>query len=74
MEVFCDGLKKFTQFQSFKELVTLTISITDNFCSVSSIEFDKYGEFFAVVGAAKKIKVMFVRYQTIAFHLCPSGV
>ena len=58
LERFCDGLDKFTQFRTFRELVTLTYGDpTNNCCIVSSIEFDRDGEFFAVAGVTKKIKV-----------------
>ena len=58
LERFCDGLDKFTQFRTFRELATLTYGDpTNNCCIVSSIEFDRDGEFFAVAGVTKKIKV-----------------
>ena len=53
-----EGLQKFTKFTSFRELATLTYGDqTSNCCIVSSIEFDRDGEFFAVAGVTKKIKV-----------------
>ena len=53
-----EGLQKFTKFNSFRELATLTYGDqTSNCCIVSSIEFDRDGEFFAVAGVTKKIKV-----------------
>ena len=64
LEHFCDGLRKFTQFNSFRELATLTYGEqTNNCCSVSSIEFDRDGEYFAVAGVTKKIKVF--EYQSV---------
>ena len=64
LEHFCDGLQKFTQFNSFRELATLTYGEqTNNCCSVSSVEFDHDGEFFAVAGVTKKIKVF--EYQSV---------
>ena len=64
LEHFCDGLQKFTQFNSFRELATLTYGEqTNNCCSVSSIEFDRDGEYFAVAGVTKKIKVF--AYQSV---------
>ena len=58
LEAFCDGLQKFTQFNSFKELATLAYGdTTRNCCIVSSIDFDRDGEYFAVAGVTKKIKV-----------------
>ena len=57
-KVFCDGLHKFTQFRTFQELATLAYGEpSSNCCIVSSIEFDRDGEFFAVAGVTKKIKV-----------------
>lgn len=59
LEEFCEGLQKFTQFQTFNELATLTYGdTTSNCCIVSSIEFDRDGEYFAVAGVTKKIKVL----------------
>ena len=59
LDKFCDGLDKFTQFRTFKELATLTYGDpSSNCCIVSSIEFDRDGEFFAVAGVTKKIKVL----------------
>ena len=52
LDQFCDGLYQFTRYSSFRELSTLVH--TD---IVSSIEFDKDGEYFAVAGMSKKIKV-----------------
>ena len=64
LEHFCDGLQKFTQFNSFRELATLTYGEkTNNCCIVSSLEFDHDGEFFAVAGVTKKIKVF--EYQSV---------
>ena len=64
LEHFCDGLQKFTQFNSFRELATLTYGEqTNNCCIVSSLEFDRDGEFFAVAGVTKKIKVF--EYQSV---------
>jgi E3 ubiquitin-protein ligase RFWD2 len=64
LERFCDGLDKFTQFRTFRELATLTYGDpTNNCCIVSSIEFDRDGEFFAVAGVTKKIKVF--EYESV---------
>lgn len=58
LKQFCDGLHKFTQFRMFKELASLTYGEPSNKCCiVSSIEFDRDGEYFAVAGVTKKIKV-----------------
>ena len=52
-------IAKMATGHSIKELATLTYGDTTGI--VSSIEFDKDGEFFAVAGVTKKIKVMSVR-------------
>ena len=66
LEQFCDSLQKFTRFNSFRELATLTYGDqTNNCCIVSSIEFDRDGEFFAVAGVTKKIKVYNDVYQRV---------
>lgn len=58
LQQFSNGLQKLTKFHSFQELATLTYGDqTSNCCIVSSIEFDRDGEFFAVAGVTKKIKV-----------------
>ena len=63
---FCDGLDKFTQFRTFKQLATLTYGDpSSNCCIVSSIDFDRDGEFFAVAGVTKKIKV-----EILQHHYC----
>ena len=55
---FTEDLHKFTQYQSFRELSGLAYGDqTASCCIVSSIEFDRDGEFFAVAGVTKKIKV-----------------
>ena len=68
---FCDSLHKFTQFQSFQELATLTYGDpASNCCIVSSIEFDRDGEFFAVAGVTKKIKVCSGVGKAIVLYSC----
>lgn len=58
LQQFSNGLQNLTKFHSFQELATLTYGDqTSNCCIVSSIEFDRDGEFFAVAGVTKKIKV-----------------
>ena len=56
---FRENLDAITRFSSFRELATLYYGdgpMTSN-SIVSSIEFDKDGEFFAVGGVTRKIKV-----------------
>ena len=57
---FCETLSAVTQYSSFKELATLTYADGPIGSSsiVSSIEFDKDGDFFAVGGVTKKVKVL----------------
>ena len=59
---FAEALHNYTKFTSFRELSMLSYGEqTNNPCSiVSSIEFDKDNEFFAVAGVTKKIKVLYV--------------
>ena len=59
-ELFCETLSAVKNYSSFKELATVTYA--DGFIGssslVCSIEFDKDGDFFAVGGATKKVKVL----------------
>ena len=57
--LFCDTLTDVTKYSSFQELSTLYYGDGPIGSSsiVSSIEFDKDGEFFAVGGVTKRIKV-----------------
>ena len=56
---FRENLDAITRFSSFRELATLYYGDGPMISSsiVSSIEFDKDGEFFAVGGVTRKIKV-----------------
>ncbi|XP_033643605.1 E3 ubiquitin-protein ligase COP1-like isoform X1 [Asterias rubens] len=55
---FTDSLSKFTKFSSIRPLATLSYADVYNGSSiVSSIEFDKDNDFFAIAGVTKKIKV-----------------
>ena len=54
---FCDGLYRFTRYSTFRELSGLVYSDSNGNSSVSSIEFDKDGDYFAVAGVSKRIKV-----------------
>ena len=56
---FLETLVNSTQFSSFRDLATLFYGDGNTGASsvVSSIEFDKDGELFAVAGVTKKIKV-----------------
>lgn len=59
LEAFDEDLGKFVRFNSVRPLATLNYS-ADNFVGstiVSSIEFDKDNEYFAIAGVTKKIKV-----------------
>ncbi|CAG2177091.1 unnamed protein product, partial [Oppiella nova] len=62
---FADTLNKFTSFSSLRPLATLCYA-SDLFTGssiVSSIEFDKDSEYFAIAGVTKKIKVF--EYATV---------
>lgn len=55
---FSEDVYKFTCYQSFRELATLSYGDqATECCVVTSLDFDKDGEFFAVAGATKKIEV-----------------
>ncbi|XP_076316200.1 E3 ubiquitin-protein ligase COP1-like isoform X2 [Tachypleus tridentatus] len=59
LEEFQESLSKFTRYSAMRPLVTLNYA-SDLFNAssiVSSIEFDKDNEFFAIAGVTKKIKV-----------------
>ena len=57
-EQFAETLEQFTRFSSWREISSLNYGDQSNTCSiVSSIEFDRDGEVFAVGGVTKKIKV-----------------
>ena len=60
LSVFADTLNRYTSYSGWRELSSLSYGGTSTACSiVSSIEFDKDGEVFAVAGVTKKIKVGF---------------
>ncbi|XP_077986662.1 E3 ubiquitin-protein ligase COP1-like [Glandiceps talaboti] len=62
---FTDSLNKFTRFTSIRPLATLNYAsdIYNGSSIVSSIEFDRDWEFFAIAGVTKKIKVF--EYGTV---------
>ncbi|XP_076300920.1 E3 ubiquitin-protein ligase COP1-like [Lasioglossum baleicum] len=59
LDVFRENLVKFLKYNSLRPLATLNYSsdIFNNSTIVSSIEFDKDNEFFAIAGVTKRIKV-----------------
>lgn len=58
LEVFRENLVKFSRYSSCKTLATLGYSSDLSSGSiVSSIEFDKDNEFFAIAGVTKRIKI-----------------
>ncbi|XP_015600884.1 E3 ubiquitin-protein ligase COP1 isoform X1 [Cephus cinctus] len=59
LDVFRENLVKFSRYNSLRPLATLNYSsdIFNNSTIVSSIEFDKDNEFFAIAGVTKRIKV-----------------
>lgn len=64
LQTFSETLKSFTCYSSWRELSSLSYGdpITPS-SIVSSIEFDRDGEVFAVAGVTKKIKVWSVHAQ-----------
>ena len=59
LDNFRDNLVKFSRFSTLRPLATLNYSsdIFNNSTIVSSIEFDKDNEYFAIAGVTKRIKV-----------------
>lgn len=59
LDAFRENLVKFSRYSSLRPLATLNYSpdIFNNSTIVSSIEFDKDSEFFAIAGVTKRIKV-----------------
>lgn len=58
LQTFSENLKQFTSYLSWRELSSLNYGDPSTACSiVSSIEFDRDGDLFAVAGVTKKIKV-----------------
>lgn len=59
LDLFRENLVKFSRYNSLRPLATLNYSsdIFNNSTIVSSIEFDKDNELFAIAGVTKRIKV-----------------
>ena len=58
LQTFSSALERFTAYSDLQELSSLTYGEESASCNiVSSIEFDRDGEVFAVAGVTKKIKV-----------------
>jgi E3 ubiquitin-protein ligase RFWD2 len=59
LEVFRECLTKFSKYSALRPLATLNYSNDLSFAStiVSSIEFNKDAEFFAIAGVTKRIKI-----------------
>uniref|UniRef100_A0A1B6CBX0 RING-type domain-containing protein n=1 Tax=Clastoptera arizonana TaxID=38151 RepID=A0A1B6CBX0_9HEMI len=59
LDTFRENLVKFSRYNNLRPLATLNYSsdIFNNSTIVSSIEFDKDNEFFAIAGVTKRIKV-----------------
>lgn len=59
LDVFRENLVKFSRYSTLRPLATLNYSsdIFNNSTIVSSIEFDKDNELFAIAGVTKRIKV-----------------
>ncbi|RLU25395.1 hypothetical protein DMN91_001551 [Ooceraea biroi] len=59
LDIFRENLVKFSRYNSLRPLATLNYSsdLFNNSTIVSSIEFDKDNEFFAIAGVTKRIKV-----------------
>lgn len=59
LDLFRENLVKFSRYNGLRPLATLNYSsdLFNNSTIVSSIEFDKDNEFFAIAGVTKRIKV-----------------
>lgn len=59
LDTFRENLIKFSRYSKLRPLATLSYSndVFNNSTIVSSIEFDKDNEFFAIAGVTKRIKV-----------------
>ncbi|XP_067941565.1 E3 ubiquitin-protein ligase COP1-like [Watersipora subatra] len=59
LEQFSSALSKFVRYQEFRQLASLnyTSDMYSMYSIVSSIEFDKDADYFAIAGVTKKIKV-----------------
>lgn len=59
LDEFRENLVKFSRYNELRKLATLNYSndLMNNSTIVSSIEFDKDSEFFAIAGVTKRIKV-----------------
>ncbi|XP_046845426.1 E3 ubiquitin-protein ligase COP1-like isoform X2 [Xenia sp. Carnegie-2017] len=59
LEFFTESLSKFTRFSGFRPLATLSYAseVHNGSSIVSSIEFDRDNDYFAIAGVTKKIKV-----------------
>ena len=69
-EEFAETLEQFTRFSGWREISSLNYGDQSNACSiVSSIEFDRDGELFAVGGVTKKIKVGSLFILSMIDHL-----
>lgn len=69
-EEFAETLEQFTRFSGWREISSLNYGDqSTTFSIVSSIEFDRDGELFAVGGVTKKIKVYYIKLQSVMVHL-----
>lgn len=73
LDIFRENLVKFSRYNTLRPLATLNYSsdIFNNSTIVSSIEFDKDNEFFAIAGVTKRIKVFdygAVIHDTVDIH------
>ncbi|ETN58667.1 E3 ubiquitin-ligase protein COP1 [Anopheles darlingi] len=59
LDTFRENLIKFSKYSALRPLATLNYSNNSNYAStiVSSIEFDKDSEYFAIAGVTKRIKI-----------------
>ena len=66
--LFRNQLRGITRYSAFQDIATLfngELPVTSGSSIVSSIEFDKDGDFFAVGGVTRKIKVSLVHVHVL---------
>ena len=72
LDEFSENVNRISRFKGFRTLATLNYAadLFNNSSIVSSIEFDRDQEFFAIAGVTKKIKVV----DNFFLHLPPLPV
>ena len=70
LQAFAETLSRYTCYFGWRELSSLSYGDPSTACSiVSSIEFDRDGEVFAVAGVTRKIKASLILYYDVGGHV-----